>query len=159
MRRLFYRFSDKSVYYRYFAPIKTMPHSKMQGYVNIDFSRAMSIVGVVGEPGQGHIIAEARFIKDQKRPLADVAFVVDEQYQSMGIATYLYRMLIRLAKDRGIQGLTADVLASNMGMMKVFEKGETSVTAKLDYGVYHLTIPLDAEQTAVKPGLSDFSRN
>jgi GNAT superfamily N-acetyltransferase len=151
MRRLFYRFSDKSVYYRYFAPIKTMPHSKMQGYVNIDFSRAMSIVGVVGEPGQGHIIAEARFIKDQKRPLADVAFVVDEKYQGIGIATYLYRMLIRLAKDRGIQGLTADVLASNKGMMKVFEKGQTTVTAKLDYGVYHLTIPLDAEQTAIKP--------
>jgi acyl-CoA hydrolase/RimJ/RimL family protein N-acetyltransferase len=151
MRRLFYRFSDQSVYYRYFAPIKTMPHSKMQGYVNIDFSRTMSIVGVVGDPGQSHIIAEARFIKDQKRPLADVAFVVDEQYQGVGIATYLYKMLIRLAKDRGIQGLTADVLASNKGMMKVFEKGQTTVTAKLDYGVYHLTIPLDTEQTAIKP--------
>jgi hypothetical protein len=25
----------------------------------------------------------------------------------------------------------------------------------LDYGVYHLTIPLDVEQTAVKPELSD----
>jgi len=123
----------------------------MQGYVNIDFSRMMSIVGLVGETGQGHIIAEARFIKDQKRPLADAAFVVDEQYQGMGIATYLYKMLIRLAKDRGIQGLTADVLASNKGMMKVFEKGGTTVTAKLDYGVYHLTIPLDAEQTAIKP--------
>ena len=151
MRRLFYRFSDQSVYYRYFAPIKTMPHSKMQGYVNIDFSRTMSIVGVVGDPGQSHIIAEARFIKDQKRPLADVAFVVDEQYQGVGIATYLYKMLIRLAKDLGIQGLTADVLASNKGMMKVFEKEGSTVTAKLDYGVYHLTIPFDAEQAAVKP--------
>jgi acyl-CoA hydrolase/RimJ/RimL family protein N-acetyltransferase len=149
MRRLFYRFSDESVYYRYFAPIKTMPHSKMQTYVNIDFSRALSIVGVVGEPGQGHIIAEARFIRDPERPLADVAFVVDERCQGMGIATHMYKMLIRLAKDRGIQGLTADVLASNKGMMKVFEKGETTVTAKLDCGVYHLTIPLEAQQTVV----------
>ena len=74
-----------------------------------------------------------------------MAFVVDEQYQGIGIATYMYRMLIRLAKDRGIQRLTADVLASNKGMMKVFENGETTVTAKLDYGVYHLSIPLDAE--------------
>ena len=155
MRRLFYRFSDQSVYYRYFAPIKTMPHSKMQGYVNIDYSRALSIVGVVGEPGQGHIIAEARFIKDQKYSLADVAFIVDEQYQGMGIATYMYKMLIRLAKDRGIQRLTADVLASNKGMMKVFEKGDTTVAAKLDCGVYHLTIPLDADQTAFKAGEGD----
>ena len=83
-----------------------------------------------------------------------MAFVVDEQYQGMGIATHMYKMLIRLAKDRGIQGLTADVLASNKGMMKVFEKAETRVTAKLDYGVYHLTIPLEAQQTAVKSELS-----
>ena len=150
MRRLFYRFSDQSVYYRYFAPIKTMPHAKMQGYVNIDFSRVMSIVGLVGEPGQGHIIAEARFIRDEKGPYADVAFVVDEQYQGLGIATYLYKLLIRLAKDRGVQYLTADVLATNKGMMKVFEKEEAPVTAKLDHGVYHLTIPLGAEKG---PGL------
>jgi len=142
MRRLFYRFSDQSVYYRYFAPLKTMPHSKMQGYVNIDFSRLMSIVGVVGEPGQGHIIAEARFIRDEKDPYAEVAFVVDEKYQGFGIATYLYKLLIRLAKDRAIQYLTADVLATNKGMMKVFEKEGAPVTAKLDYGVYHLTIPI-----------------
>ena len=151
MRRLFYRFSDQSVYYRYFAPIKTMPHSKMQGYVNIDFSRVMSIVGVVGEPGQGHIIAEARYIRDKKDPYADVAFVVDEAYQGLGIATYLYRLLIRLAKDRGIHYLTADVLATNKGMMKVFEQEGAPVTAKLDYGVYHLTIPLDKDHMSEKP--------
>jgi acyl-CoA hydrolase/GNAT superfamily N-acetyltransferase len=145
MRRLFYRFSDESVYYRYFTPIKTMPHAKMQAYVNIDFSQTLSIVGLVGEPGQGHIIAEARFQKDVQRPYADVAFVVDEVYQGIGIATYLYRMLARLAKDRGILGLTADVLTSNKGMMKVFEKGSATINAKLEAGVYHLTIPFQCE--------------
>ena len=144
MRRLFYRFSDQSVYYRYFAPIKVMPHSKMQAYVNVDFSRVLSIVGLVGEPGQGHIIAEARFVKDQQRPYADVAFVVDEKYQGLGIATYLYKMLIRYAKDRGIQGFTADVLASNRAMMHVFERGGEIVNAKLEHGVYHLNIPFAA---------------
>jgi GNAT superfamily N-acetyltransferase len=141
MRRLFYRFSDKSVYYRYFTPIKTMPHAKMQAYVNVDFSKTLSIVGLVGDPGQGHIIAEARFQKDVQRPYADVAFVVDEDYQGLGIATHLYLMLTRLAKDRGILGLTADVLSSNKGMMKVFEKGNATVNAKLEDGVYHLEIP------------------
>ena len=143
MRRLFYRFSDESVYYRYFSPIKTMPHAKMQAYVNVDFSQTLSIVGLVGEPGQGHIIAEARFQKHPQRPYADVAFVVDEAYQGIGIATYLYRMLTRLAKDRGILGLTADVLASNKGMMKVFEKGQATVHAKLESGAYHLEIPFE----------------
>ena len=96
MRRLFYRFSDEAVYYRYFASIKAMPHSKMQAYVNIDYRTTMSIVGLVGDPGHGRIIAEARFIKDKSvPPYADVAFVVDEEYHGLGIATYLYKMHLR----------------------------------------------------------------
>jgi acyl-CoA hydrolase len=150
MRRLFYRFSDKSVYYRYFSPIKTMPHAKMQEYVNVDFGQVLSIVGLVGDPGQGHIIAEARFVKEKNRPWAEVAFIVDEAYQGIGVATYLYKMLIRLAKDLGIQGFTADVLASNKAMMKVFEKGGAIVKAQLEYGVYTLTIPFDAKPSPMK---------
>ena len=145
MRRLFYRFSDQSVYYRYFAPIKTMPHSKMQEYVNVDFGQVMSIVGLVGEAGQGHIIAEARYVKDKNRPYADVAFIVDDDYQGLGIASYLLQMMMRLAQDRGIQVFTADVLSSNKAMMKVFEKGCDTVEAGLGHGVYHLTIPFNGD--------------
>ncbi len=146
MRRLFYRFSDEAVYYRYFSSIKAMPHNKMQKYVNVDYRKVMSIVGVVGEAGQGQIIAEARFVKDNGNPpFADVAFVVDETYQGVGIATFMYQMLQRLAKDRGIHGFTADVLSSNTSMMKVFEKGAGPLKAKLEYGAYSLTIPFDPQ--------------
>ncbi len=141
MRRLFYRFSDESVYYRYFTPLKTMPHSKMQEYVNIDYSQVMSIVGLVGDLGKGHIISEARYVRHKDRPYADVAFIVDEEYQNLGIATYLYKLLMRLAKERGLQGFTADVLPANKEMMRVFEKGDTEVKATLEHGVYCLTIP------------------
>jgi acyl-CoA hydrolase len=148
MRRLFYRFSDKAVYYRYFTPIRSMPHAKMQAYVNVDYRRVMSVVGVVGEPGQGHIIAEARYVWHKDRPWADVAFVVDGAYEGRGIATWLLSMLVRLAKERGIQGFTADVLASNKGMMKVFEKGGLAVHARLSDGAYALSIPFDAPRAA-----------
>jgi acyl-CoA hydrolase/GNAT superfamily N-acetyltransferase len=140
MRRLFYRFSDEAIYYRYFAPIKTMPHTEMQAYVNLDYRTALSIVGLVGEPGQEKIIAEGRYVKSDHRPVAEVAFVVDEDYQGLGIATFLYRMLIQHAVQRGLCGLTADVLASNKSMLKVFEKGEFPMQAKLRDGVYALTI-------------------
>jgi len=143
MRRLFYRFSDEAVYYRYFSSVRVMPHARMQEYVNVDCNKVLSIVGLSGEPGEERLIAEARFVKDQNRPYAEVAFVVDEQYQGLGIAGFLYKMLIRLAKERGIKGFTADVLASNKAMMKVFEKGDLPVKAKLEQGVFELTIDFE----------------
>jgi len=142
MRHLFYRFSDEAVYYRYFTSIKTMPHTKMQEYVNIDYNNVLSIVGLIYEPGQGHIIAEARYVKDPSKLSADVAFIVDEKFHGSGIATYMYKMLIRIAKQRGLQGFTADVLSTNHSMMRVFEKGG-AVNAKLEYGVYKLMMPFD----------------
>ena len=39
MRHLFYRFSDTAVYYRYLHAIRSMPHPKMQEYVNIDWNQ------------------------------------------------------------------------------------------------------------------------
>ena len=145
MRRLFYRFSDQTVYRRFFYPIRTMPHHKMQQYVNIDYSSIMSVVALVGEAGAGTIIAEARYAKDQKSAHGDVAFVVEEKYQGMGIASYLYEMLIRLAKERGLKGFTAQVLQTNKGMMRVFEKGDLPISARLKDGLYRLKIPFDTQ--------------
>lgn len=144
MRRLFYRFSDKAIYYRYFSPIKTMPHEKMQAYVNVDYQTALSIVGLIGETGQQTIIAEARFVKHENQPFVDIAFVVDEDYQGYGIASYLYLMLARLAKERGFLKMTADVLPSNMAMLSVLKKGNFPVQANMQNGIYELTIDLQA---------------
>jgi len=145
MRHLFYRFSEKTVYYRYFQTVRSMPHAKMQEYVNVDWNQVMSIVGLVGEEGKGRIIAEARYIKIPGNPFAEIVFVVDENYQHLGVATFLYRMLIRVAKERGVRGFVAEVLYSNIGgIMKVFKKGDLAVNAHLEGGVYHLEIPFNS---------------
>jgi RimJ/RimL family protein N-acetyltransferase len=144
MRHLFYRFSDEAVYYRYFSPVKVMSHARMQEYVNVDCNKVLSIVGLAGEPGEERLIAEARFVKAEDKPYAEIAFVVDEEYQGLGIAGFLYKMLIRLAKERGIKGFTADVLASNKAMIKVFEKGDLPAKARLEQGVFSFTIDFES---------------
>jgi RimJ/RimL family protein N-acetyltransferase len=145
MRHLFYRFSEETSYFRYFHPVRSMPHAKMQEYVNVDWSRDMSIVGLVGEEGKGRIIAEGRYLRIPGGLFAELVFWVDEDFQSKGIATHIYGMLIRFARARGLKGFMADVLFDNHAMMKVFHKGELPVRAHLESGVYHLTIPFESE--------------
>jgi GNAT superfamily N-acetyltransferase len=120
----------------------------MQEYVNVDFSRGVAIVGLVGNPGSGRIIAEGRYVRRVDRPYGDVAFVVDEEFQGLGIASFVFRMLIQVARERGIKGFTADVIASNRGMMKVLERSGLPVKAQVDAGVYEITMPFDPDNGA-----------
>jgi RimJ/RimL family protein N-acetyltransferase len=142
MRRLFYRFSKEAVYYRYFAPVAAMPHEKMQAYVNTDCTATLSIVGLVETVDGQTIVAEARYVAEPDRPWAEVAFIVDEALQGRGIGTFVYRLLADAARQRGIKGFTASVLATNKAMLSVFEKGGLAFNARLNGGIYDLTIPL-----------------
>jgi len=151
MRRLFYRFSDQAVYYRYFSPIKTMPHMKMQEYVNVDYNRIMSIVGIIEEEGLERIIAEARYVRLKDRPsFADVAFITDEKYQGVGIGSFMLKTLMKIAIKRDIEGFTADVITDNKPMLKVFEKSGYPVHAVVNFGTYELTIPFTSESDEEK---------
>jgi len=89
-------------------------------------------VAIVGDNEQESIIAEARFVKDDQTGFGDIGFIVDEQYQNLGIGTYLYEMLIRLAKERGLKGFSAEVLHENKNMLRIVEKGSLPVNAKLE---------------------------
>jgi hypothetical protein len=143
MRRLFYRFSDEAVYFRYFSSVRAMPHTKMQAYVNVDWDIVMSIVGVIGRPGQELIISEGRYIVDTSGQWAELAFVVDEAYQNIGISTFVFKLLAELAKQKGLKGFYADVLLSNSGMMKVFRKSGLPILADKENGVMHVSILLN----------------
>ena len=47
--------------------------------------------------------------------------MVDEEFQGRGIATFLVNYMTEIAKERGVKGFQADVLLSNLPMIKVFE--------------------------------------
>ncbi len=121
MRRLFYGFSDESKRMRYFSPIRIMSHIKMQPYVNIDYNDILSIVGTIQHKGSERIIAEARYDFDKKRDQHEMAFVVDDEFQGMGIAKFMLNYLFSIASERGIKKLYAVIMPQNTHMAKVFK--------------------------------------
>lgn len=142
MRRLFYQFSDESKYLRYFSNIRTMPHRQMQKYVNIDYKNTLSIVGLIRNWGTEQIIAEGRYSYDSEDDSYEMAFIVDEDFQGKGIATFLLNYLITIAKDRGIKRLSANVLPQNNKMLGVFNKADAEVTTHFEEGVIHYLFKL-----------------
>jgi RimJ/RimL family protein N-acetyltransferase len=141
MRQLFYRLSDKSVEYRYFYPIKTMFHSDIQEYVNVDYRHSLSLIGLPDDPDCDRIVAEARFDRlSLQDPYAELSIMVDEAYQHVGVGTYLCRMLSRFAQERHLKGFTADVLTENTKMHHVLKKMGWNMKTQRVGGVNRLTM-------------------
>ena len=141
MRQLFYRLSKESVAYRFFYPIRTMFHSDIQEHVNIDFRYSLSLVGLPDDRDCDRIIAEARFDQiDPLTPYAELSIMVDEAVQDLGIGTFLCETLARLAKDRQLNGFTADLLPENKKMRHVFQKTGWDIKSERADGVDRLTM-------------------
>lgn len=143
IRDLFYHLSERSVYFRYFSPRKSMPHKNVEEYVNLAEEDGLSLVVTVGPREDRRIIAEARYQLDATRQFAEASFIVAEAFQGRGIASYLVNCLAEVAKERGIMGFTAEVLVSNLPMIRVFEKTPYVLRKKMEEGVVCVSFRFD----------------
>jgi GNAT superfamily N-acetyltransferase len=143
IRDLFYNLSDSSVYFRYFTPRKSMPHKNVQEYVNVNDQDGLSVVITTGPCEDCRIMAEARYLLDKNKEFADVSFMIDEDFQGRGLATFLLNFLIEIAAERGVKGFAADVLLSNTAMIKVFDKVPYVQHEKVSEGVVSLKFRFD----------------
>jgi acyl-CoA hydrolase/GNAT superfamily N-acetyltransferase len=143
---LVYSLPDQDVYTRFFQNLRNFPHKLAMPMAAIDYSDKMAIVGVMGNEApdrQEQIIALGHYVRDPVTNNAEVAFTIHHDYQNMGIGSFLLNHLCMIAVDRNIRGFTADVLARNTPMMKVFSKTGYPLKVKLEYGVYELEIPFE----------------
>lgn len=139
-RAFFYLLSDETVYYRFFNILKALPHEKIQPFVNIDYREEMALVALLGEPGDEEIVSIGRFKIDPSDNFAEVAFVVRDDWQNRGIGTHLMNKLFEIAREKGVDGLKADVLAGNKKMLHVFHKCGYLVHSTLEAGTYSIRI-------------------
>ena len=114
----------------------------MQKYVSIDYESMMSVVAVVEKGRNERIIAEARYAYDELENAYEIAFIVDEEFQGRGVATFLCNYLIKIACDRGIERFIAFVLPGNESMLKVFEKCVVKPTRKFQDNAFELSFNL-----------------
>jgi acetyltransferase len=120
-----------------------MPHDNILEYVNLSEDKGLSVVITVGPRENRRIIAEGRYVIEPEGEFAEAAFMVAEQYHGYGIGTYLLNLLIEIAKTRGLKGLHADVLLSNLPMLKVFDKQPYVLRKRIAEGVATLEMRFD----------------
>lgn len=136
MRDLFYKLSAATIYYRFMSHSKRVSRQQIQDFVYIDHRNDVTIVGTLPEAYGEEIIAVGSYYLDSKTNLAEVAFVVSDQWQNHGIGTFLLKHLMRVARRNGIRGFTAEVLTENKPMQAVINKSNYKIQSKLNGNVY-----------------------
>ena len=121
-RNFFYSLQEKTVYMRFFYRMRTFSHEIVQKHwASVDYHKNMSIIGLVQKGGHKEIVAIGSYAYDRGQ-VAEIAFVVREDYQGMGIASYLLAVLEQIAKQNNYTRFQASVLRENSAMIRVFKK-------------------------------------
>ncbi|HYX97509.1 MAG TPA: GNAT family N-acetyltransferase, partial [Geodermatophilus sp.] len=87
----------------------------------------------------------ARYDRSPADPAtAEVAVVVEDAWQGVGVGRQLLAELTELAERRGVRSLTADVQADNDRMVGLVHRLLPGARLTPDHGVYAVRSPLPA---------------
>lgn len=149
LQDMFYRSSEQTIYLRFFASLKALPHRSAQPLVDVDYRQHLALVATVNEGDREVIVGVGRYHLDAATNYADCAFMVRDDWQDKGIGRYLINRLIEVARQYGVAGFTADVLVHNTRMMHVFHQcAPGEILSRMEEGCYHLSFSLTPEAKA-----------
>ena len=101
----------------------------------------MSLVALIDEGGISVIVGGGRYIVVQPAQ-AEVAFIVLDEYQGLGIGRSLMRHLTNIAREAGLQTLIAEVLPNNIPMLQLFKNSGLQLNMRREGQIVHVTILL-----------------
>ena len=87
-----------------------------------------------------------------KPGVAEVAFAVPDDMHGRGIASVLLEHLVWQARQRGLEAFTAETLAENSAMLRVFADVGLPAKRRIAEGVVELTFPLPVGQDEHRQG-------
>ena len=94
----------------------------------------------------GRLAGVGAYEQSGKPGVAEVAFAVPDDMHGRGIASVLLEHLVWQARQRGLAAFTAETLAENSAMLRVFADVGLPARRRIAGGTVELTFPLPASQ-------------
>ncbi len=120
-RNFYYSLQEMSVYYRFFNKRKVFSRAMLQKqWAQVDYRRNMTLIGLLQVGKAKKIVAIGSYAMADENS-AEVAFIVKDALQGMGIGTHLIETLETIAKGNNYTRFVATVLAENKKMIRLFK--------------------------------------
>ena len=119
---MFHHLSEKSIRYRFFGKIKDVPHDIRTRYCNIDYDRELAIVAELNEGGHKKILGIVRLIIEPNGKAGEIAFIVADAWQRLGLGSKMVDYMIEICKDKNLETIYAVMRIDNMQAIHLLKK-------------------------------------
>jgi acetyltransferase len=119
---MFQSFSEESVRYRFFQIVKNTPHEIRVRYCNIDYDREIAIVAEIVEEGKKKILGVSRLSIEPDGKSGEMAFIVGDSWQGLGLGTKMVDYTLDIAKDMNVESIYAIMLQDNYRALSLTKK-------------------------------------
>ena len=116
------KLSKESLYFRFFGYVPKLDHQFMIRFTQIDYDREMAIIALVEEDGNEEMIGVVRIVADPGGEAAEYAIILADEWQRQGLGSQMTDYIIEIARDMGLKSIYASVLATNKGMIRLFDR-------------------------------------
>jgi RimJ/RimL family protein N-acetyltransferase len=143
LHEAFSRMSERSVYFRFFSPLKRLPEDLARRLSHLDYQDRFALCAVTHRPdGREHILGVARYDRVPETDTAEVAVAVVDEFQRQGIGAGLLGLLTKVARDHGIRHFVLIVLPENQSMLTLLRSLGWIHRAEFRGGVYEISFDI-----------------
>jgi acetyltransferase len=137
---LYESLSPRSIYMRFFTPLRSFQNSMLVRFTQIDYDREIALVAIQETERKEKMLGVARVILDIKQHHGEFAVIVSDVCQGKGIGAELLSQCLSIAKGRGIESVMGVVLAENTQMLALGRKLGFKIVRMAGASEYELTI-------------------
>lgn len=135
---LYDRLSRHTAYQRFFTIMKRLPPDWATLLASVDYQRRLALVAEAETPDGIQFIAVARYEPTERADTVEVAFVVQDGWQGLGLGRMLLDDLMAAAAARGHPRFCAWVLADNHRMLDLFTRFTRVESRTFESGVVEM---------------------
>ena len=116
---MFQSLSEESIRYRFFQMLKDTPHEVRVRYCNVDYDREIAIVAEMVENGKRKILGVSRLSIESDEKSGEMAFLVSDYWQGLGLGTKMVDYVLDIAKEKGIENVYCNHAAGQLPRLKL----------------------------------------
>jgi len=138
------RLSPQTIYRRFLSNVRQLPEEWLDRFTLLNYKSDFALVASTQESGEERIIAVCRYHYNIHTDNTEIAFVVQDDWQGLGLGTKIAARVVNIARKNDIHQFEGMLDPTNEAVTKIFNHLGCSYTLTLRGGFFFILIELDA---------------